>query len=214
MNGRDGMMQRLMDVFGVVPREAQLAKVRQEVRDAAKERVREPAKLVSIPIAEAAAKIAERRTPEPEPEVEVVVDSKPNHRKKSESIARRAFVVGMLRERPRLTNAEIVAAVKNEFDVGMCHATIRDIRADLGIVVRAGPRPKKGAKPRRSKPKPKPKPKPQRKPPTDEDQIRAALGMLLEDVPGLRFLRYRRLEDGTPDIEFEVEAVRRGKVVL
>lgn len=235
INGKNGMNQRLMEVFGICARAEQLMAVRSEVL-ASKAKAKE----VGTPVLTAQQR-EQFDAPKPKPILSLVNGSKENGmsedkkpitipvvpapgtgRTINDAKIRYDFARGFQQRHPDATMRQIVEEVRRQFGIGIDNIAIGTIRRELGI---GFIRRRRGEMNRPHPPAPKAKPEPiaqvEVKPPhrpvhgPPEEVIKAAVQMLLEEVPGLQRLELV-VEDGKPKVSFDVaiNRVESGKVEL
>jgi hypothetical protein len=261
LNGRHGMQQRLLEVFGVAARDEQLLAIRQATRDQlraegkldGKGRVVKPEPQDKKPLTQKLQlpalpepKPVPKPEPEPEPEKKmhhdkplrivaadkppqpgtkrVPVVSGPGTTKSTEDTRIRAsWAADYLRRNPNARNADVIAATKAHFGMGLCSRAIGDIRRQLGVGIikrRVGESHRHIRDPlgvvevptESVTPKETSMPRAKRQTQSPQDVIKAALVMLLEEVPGLRSLTVTIDDDGKPHVDYKVETVVSGKV--
>ena len=214
------MSQRIADVFGVVPRDQQLVRVRQEIREEAKKVVAgAPSRMVSIPIAKVIGPttIVNGTTdapPPPEPEPEKPV--RRSRRRGEDAVERKQWARKRLEEDRGASNRELQNECREIFGVGIDGKVLARLRRALGIK----PKGRWAEKPAVELPPApvtlrEPEPKPSRPTGEREEIIRDAIQMLVEELPGLLKLTLEII-DGEPHVSYEaaVQRTETGKLKL
>jgi len=208
INGKGGAMERMKMEFGLYPRAEQLLPLRAEARSRraqmnpvlSKEQV-EKMKPPLLVVKESAA----RTEPEPtEPEMPPAPGTTRSHH---DAQIRYDFAREYLRKNPKAINEEIIEVVRTQFGMGIDASAVGSLRRELGVGIRKKRRTEasKAEVPAR------------RELTTRSDAgaaVKAALSLLLEEVPGLRSLSLTVDDDGRPSVSFEVATVAKGKVML
>lgn len=233
MGSPDGMYQRMMERFGVAAPKEQLAAVkleaeRQVAREEARARRERPKKPFNPPRLVVA-------TPEPEPEPEAPSDPprtvpasqapRPGTTKSFEdSEIRFRYAKALIDEDPRRSLRSVTKLVRDEYGIGVDTGKLGDYaakvrgrrRSDHGY---SSPARATAAEERRgvtSAPAARapatPAPRPRTGAP--EDAIRAAVQLMLEEVPELQRFTLERDENGDPVVDYELARVTRGSVKL
>jgi hypothetical protein len=124
---------------------------------------------------------------------------------------------------PEARNDEVITAVKTKFGgMGINGSSLADIKERLGVGQR---HPRRRARHHNDKPSKVTKEKTMettqevrierpKVAPLPEEAIRAAVQMLLDEVPNLRSLELTIDDEGRPSVEWEVATVRTGKIEL
>lgn len=262
INGNKGMVARLMEVFGVTVRDAQLIKIRQEVLSARKgkskgfsntvlksnsfaeawkarhhpekaevdsggkeehdsggKEAHEPAKVIEMP------KKDEKTAP--------LVKAPGAGRSRYDARVRYDFARSVLQRSPDMIQSELQQTVAKEFGIGISSNAIGNLKRELGVGIikrrtqEGRPRPRTVARipldqasqeyGEGREPSVNPTSEGQGDPTRKvDDSIKAAIQLLLSEVPNLRKLRLDIDEDGKPAVAFElrVTTTRAGKVEL
>jgi hypothetical protein len=241
INGKNGMNQRLMEVFGLCARAEQLMAVRSEVL-AARAKAREVGTPVLTPqqreefdaprptLCVVNGSKEDEMSDEKPTRTTPVVPAPGTTRSINDAKIRYDFARSYQQRNPGAPMRQIIDAVKDEFGIGIDNTAVGTIRRELGIgnIKR---RRQESRRPHPPAPKPKPEPiaRVEATPyPTDpgkvsvirysgppEEVIKAAVQMLLEEVPGLQRLTLV-VKDGKPKVTFEVaiNRVESGEVEL
>ncbi|MDX1421507.1 MAG: hypothetical protein R3322_00115 [Kiloniellales bacterium] len=145
INGKDGMNQRLLEVFGVAMRAESLMDIRSEVRAEAAKAQKEKEKFsnsMSEKVQAIRESWSEKKAPPPLKLVEetseekgagVVAKKKNSSRSRSDTRIRREWARRLIQGNPSFSNLEVMEAVRNKFGIGMSEHTVTSIRGiDLG----------------------------------------------------------------------------------
>lgn len=240
INGRNGMNQRLMEVFGITARSEQLMAVRSEVLSR-KKAARTFNPVLSVDQADALKKAPPRHDVTEPPQLTLIDEKEEdmNNRRNSYPVVpapgcgrsiddaqiRYDWARSYLQRYPKAGNREIIDKVRAEFGVGIGGSALGTIRRELGV---GQVRRRRNERRRPSPPAPKTKPHTVARiseapavtttvqsSASPEEVIRAAIGMLVDDVPGLRKLTLE-IVDGKPVVAYDiaVQSVESGKVEL
>lgn len=231
LNGKTGMVNRLMEVFGITVRDAQLVKIRKQAQAALKEKATKISNpvLTSIPDIKPVRKIVAAVPPKPLPPPPSipVVQAPGTGRSRHDSEVRYDFARSFLYKHPTATGEEVSEAVRAEFGTGVGATAVGNIKREIGVG-RIHRRTNEGragkvkhyarVKPQPEAPAPAPKKVPTmpRPPSTPEESIKATLQLLIAELPTLRRLSVVIDDYGNPSVEFDVavSTVRKGTVQL
>ena len=243
INGRDGMVGRLLEVFGKTLRTEDLVRLRddahkqrddktKETTDMAARRHRQQHRQAFNPVLKPATVISLKGSSSSQPSADTMPKKKkptgPGHGTSREDQAlRREYAVECLSADPAARNVDINAKIVKKYGLKVSQNTLAQARRELGIVKVAGtvkktPKKLNGAAPKGFPPTPMPKAKAKaakakRAPKASNEGpievIRTAIEMLVEDVPGLRNLELS-IENGKPRVTYEVQTVQTGELDL
>ena len=253
INGNRGMVSRLMEVFGVTVRDAQLMQIRQEVLNSRKDGrsngrtfsnpVIKPDELdkarKEIELKKTREEISSKAPPPPAPEAKILeMPKKPPTmplvlapgagRSLHDARVRYDFARSYLQRHPNARQTEVIAAVTDEFGVGIGAGSIGTIKRELGVGItkrrthEARKPPHTVARVARaatndSEPASKEVTHVAVAPTSDpEEAIKAAIQLLIAEVPNLLKLHLDIDENGKPSVDFSlrVSTTRSGKVEL
>lgn len=258
VRGKDGMHYRMVEIFGVAPKDEELHQLKNEVRedlrrdeqmqrkqsklrnpvidfDQAK-RIREKMMPSSArPAADSPPTIQDRPTgqqpkntdaPEApwfpakkDPPSRAGIERLGTSRSKQCTEIRSQFARKFLNTHPEATNRETINAVRSEYGIGISHTSLYHLRRELGLrrlpaFDESHPKPRA---PRQKSLIPQYPPhqitseksREDKEVGGEEETMKAAIQMLLDEVPNLKYLRIDKTENGRIKVDYEVHTIQK-----